>query len=199
MIGFLRGNIISSSGQKVLIDVAGVGYELISTAALVSRLTEGQGAELLVHTDMQESSIRLFGFNDRTEKEVFLLLISVTGIGAKTAVDIISKIDKVELLNIIGREDVAALKQIKGIGGKTAERLVLELKDKVTKIVEINRMIQGSDKSIGNSAVMDETLQALVALGFSRKDSLAALEKIKGQVQSKTDTGEAVRQALAVI
>lgn len=196
MIASLKGQIDQVSGKNVIIDVSGVGYEVLCSTGCVSNLILNQEVKLITYTDVQETSIRIFGFEDFLEKQVFLLLIGVSGIGPKSAIDIVSKINKVELLGVIGREDAVSLKKIKGVGGKTADRLILELKDKVKQLIEANRIVT---EVSGESPRMylDEALEALQALGFNKQQAKQSLELIKENISEKSDTGEIVRMALS--
>ena len=193
MIAHLKGNVLSCSGQEVVVSVAGVGYAVTCTAECLSKVAPKKTAEIIVHTDVQERSIRLFGFSDQLEKQVFNLLTSVSGIGAQSAVDILSRVDKMQLLKLIASLDSAGLRKVKGVGPKTADRLIVELKDKVAELVAAGRMIVPS----AQNTQMDEALQAMVALGFSQSKALNALEKVSKEFSKDGDPGEMVRSALA--
>lgn len=195
MIAYLKGQVKSISGLQVVLDVNGVGYLVSCTSATTLGLKLNTEAEIIIHTDVQETSLSLYGFLDTLELQVFKLLISVSGIGAKSAVDILSKIDKVELLKILSREDSVNLKKIKGVGGKTADRLILELKDKVSALIQNSREIQ---KASGGEFLpqIEEALQALQALGFSAKKSREVLDRISNDLREGADSGEIVRMAL---
>ena len=112
MISSLKGTVAEISGAQVTLEVHGVGYELRCSQACLAALSEGQAAALVVYTDVKEDSISLYGFADRLEKQVFLLLTKVKGVGARTASDILSRVDKVELLRIIGAGDLARLQAV---------------------------------------------------------------------------------------
>ena len=198
MIAQLTGRVSQIFGQTLIVDVNGVGYEVFCSSEAVTKVSINQNTDLIIYTDVQENSIRLFGFSDFLEKQVFLLLVSVSGIGAKTAIEIISKISKLELLSIISREDSLALKKIKGVGGKTADRLILELKDKVKELILANRLITETAGSEPKQE-LEEALEALIALGFSRNQATATLNQIKNQLKDKHEAGEIVRLALAEI
>lgn len=214
MIGALRGRVTELVEEVIVLDVRGVGYELTVTASVLERLgrpvsTGGTGDEiaLVVFTDVKESSITLYGFSDRIEREIFLLLRRVKGIGSRLALNIVSTIGSSGVLRAIGDHDVATLKLVPGIGGKTAERIVLELREQVENFVpardgralpplQISRTrAPGPDV---NSAEGDVIL-ALERLGFSRERASAAvcssLEQI-GQAGKALESGELLRITL---
>ena len=198
MISFLRGKIHSVFGNVVTIDVQGVGYEVHCTQQALVDLQPGNPASLIVHTEMREASLTLFGFVDSIEKQVFLLLTTVKGVGARSASDILSMIDRQDLLRAIGSSDVTRLQRVKGVGKKTAERIVVELRDKVAAFV--------SD-TVGGALVVEqvsdaprkEAEEALVTLGFSRRDAEKALSQIDLELLASLDSGEIVREALRFI
>ncbi len=195
MIAGLTGIIKDISGQEVEINVHDVVYLLHCTSECISGLTINKPATITIHTDVQETSIRLFGFGDRLESQVFKLLIGVNGIGAKSAVEILSRVPKLELLKLLSLGDANGLKAIKGVGAKTADRLILELKDKVSQFIDASRL---QIKSGVKNVQLEEATLALQALGFSLKVATEALSKI-GIENLPKDSGEIVRRALAQI
>lgn len=195
MISYLKGSIRQKVGRMVVVDVNSVGYQVFCTAPLMARLEIDQESEIVTHTDVQETSIKLYGFHDHLELQVFSLLIAVNGIGAKSAVDILSGIDKLDLLKSLNAADLAQLKKIKGVGAKTAERLILELKDKVKDLISDLDCSAADATSNSNK----EAEQALLALGFNQKTVDQAMKKIADQIEVIKDSGEIVRLALANI
>jgi Holliday junction DNA helicase RuvA len=198
MIGFLKGTVHSVSGDTVILDVQGVGYEVWASLASRERAVIGESASFVIHTEVQETMIRLYGFLDHLEKQVFHLLTTVKGVGAKSASEIISKVDKVELLKLIAGGDPVALQRVKGIGKKTAERIVVELKDKVGDYVlaapqSLSRQVE---VRVSNDP-MGEALAGLMALGFPKRSAEEALAQAKAQgLSAGVDAGEIVKQAL---
>ena len=136
MISQLKGTVDSISAAKATIDVAGVGYEVHCSARCVANLELGKPAKIVVYTYVREDAITLYGFEDAVEKQAFLMLTSVQGVGPKSAAEIISAIDKLELLRTIGTGDSTQLQRIKGVGKKLSERIIVELKDKVADFVQ---------------------------------------------------------------
>lgn len=199
MIARLRGTVVEIAGGVVTLDVGGVGYEIACSVSCAAQLEVGGAATVVIYTDVKEDSIKLYGFADTLEKQVFLLLTRVKGLGAKSASDIVSRVDKRELLRTIGAGDVARLQAVRGVGKKTAERIVVELKDKVGEFA-LEREERSREGGVG--APFDEALAALQALGFSSREAEQALARAKAEVAglvTATESGEVVRQALRFV
>ncbi|RIL09605.1 MAG: Holliday junction branch migration protein RuvA, partial [Proteobacteria bacterium] len=180
MISSLRGIIEEVSGNTVTLDVQGVGYEILCSNACLVQLSQGETIRMVIYTDVREDSIRLFGFEDQLEKQVFLLLMQVKGIGPRSSADIVSRINKRELLRAIGAGDVGQLQSVKGVGKKTAERIVVELKDKVAEFV-MERQYTSLVVEREVVGPFEEAAQALQALGFSRRDAEKAIQSAQSQ------------------
>ena len=162
MIGFLTGKIISSKPTKIVLDVNGVGYIVGISINTFEKISGKETASLFIHTSVKEDSISLFGFYSEAEKEMFELLISVSGIGAKIALSLLSGIQTDDLKNAIQSSDISRIIAVPGIGRKTAERLVLELRTKVDQVKEEGTIaIPISIKS--------EAVSALSTLGYNSK------------------------------
>ncbi len=200
MIGQLRGTVESISGSVVVVDVQGVGYEVYCSQGCIASLTLGSLATVVIYTDVRQDEIRLYGFHESLEKRIFLLLITVQGVGPKSALEIISRLEIRELLRAIGQGNVTLLQAIKGIGKKTSERIVVELKDKVAELVA-DRQASGliPERLIGRDSV-EEAMQALEALGFPRKEAERAVESANqhGNLVG-ADSGQIVKQALQYV
>jgi Holliday junction DNA helicase RuvA len=164
MIGFLSGKIISSRPTKILLDVNGVGYAVNISINTFEHISDKESVSLFIHTSVKEDSITLFGFFTEAEKQMFELLISVTGIGPKLAQSILSGIQTDDLKDAIQRGDISRIIAVPGIGRKTGERLLLELKNKVEMITE-----EGG-KEIPYS-IKNEAVAALNTLGYNPKVS----------------------------
>lgn len=200
MFAKLRGVAEDIAGNTVTLDVNGVGYEVFCSSACIDALHIGQIATLVIFTDVKEDSIKLFGFSDALEKKVFLLLTMTKGVGTKTAMDIVSRVDKVDLLKIIGAGDLARLQAVKGIGKKTAERIVVELKDKVASFaLESSTSSRNFNVEVSVYAPNDEACQALMALGFQRAVAESAVAKAISKATNLTDASMIVREALRYI
>ncbi|NMC63747.1 MAG: Holliday junction branch migration protein RuvA [SAR324 cluster bacterium] len=199
MISSLRGILEEVSLGVATIVVNGVGYEVWCTKACQLGLSVGGEVHVVTYTDVKEDSIRLYGFQDSTERQVFLLLLKVSGVGAKSAVEILSHIDKLELLRIIGAGDAGRLQKIKGIGRKTAERIIVELKDRVSEFAESGAGIHAIGQEAQMPEAMQDALAALTALGFAKRDAERAMMSAKGAIRAKMTPGEIVREALRFI
>ncbi len=162
MIGYLTGKIISLKPTKLLLDVNGVGYAVSISINTFENISEKETVSLFIYTSVKEDSITLFGFFTEPEKQMFELLISVTGIGPKLAQSILSGIQTDDLKDAILRGDVSRIIAVPGIGRKTGERLVLELKNKVDQVTETGA------KEIPFS-VKNEAAAALTTLGYNSK------------------------------
>ena len=199
MIAQLRGTIIDLHGSVLTVDVGGVGYEVFASRALVESSEIGVATQVLIYTDVKEDSIRLFGFADSLEKQVFLLLLKVSGVGSKTALEIISGMDGRELLRAIGAADSHRLQSVRGIGKKTAERIILELRDRMAAVAE---ELQGEESGSGKRGAFLDAIQALRALGFSQGDAETAVRAAEqsGKLgESHSDPGAIVKEALRFV
>lgn len=162
MIGYLTGKIISLKPTRILLDVSGVGYAVNISINTFENISEKESVSLFIYTSVKEDSITLFGFFTEAEKQMFELLISITGIGPKLAQSILSGIQTDDLKDAIQRGDVSRIIAVPGIGRKTGERLVLELKNKVDQVAE-----EGT-KEIPYS-IKNEAVGALTTLGYNAK------------------------------
>lgn len=170
MIAHLRGNLLSKSPQNIIVEAAGVGYEVtISIPTFTALPAEGAQVSLLIYTHVREDALSLFGFMDRTEKRLFEKLLSISGIGPKLAVTVLSGLPSERLIAAIHGQDHATLTRIPGVGKKTAERIVLELKDKLQEL--------GSVPVAGSSTpITEDVLSALTNLGYQRPVAQKGLE-----------------------
>ncbi len=178
MIALLTGKLIFKAPTHLTLDVQGVGYEVhipLSTYYALPNLNET--VALNIHTHLREDAIQLFGFLSPREKDVFLLLTTVTGIGPKLALNVLSSMPIVDLLRAIRTEDVEKLATIPGIGKKSAGRIALELKDKVGKIESASGETLVAEAA-GTGGFFDDALSALVNLGYRPHDVKEALRRV---------------------
>ena len=168
MIGFLKGEVFSLELQTVLIDVGGVGYEVYMTTPELLSLKEGEKAFIFTYYHQKEDSVTLFGFLNKKLKEIFELLNSVSGLGPKTAINILSKVSVEELLDGIYKGDVSALTKIPGIGNKIAGRIILELQDKLEERDIDSKGLPIS--SVENKGLVKDAESALMFLGYNKKE-----------------------------
>ncbi len=171
MIGYLSGKIISSKPTKIILDVNGVGYVVNISINTFEKISDKSSASLFIYTHVKEDSISLYGFYTESEKEMFELLISVNGIGPKLALSILSGIQVVDLTSAITSGDISRIISVPGIGRKTAERLVLELRTKVADVSVEGEM----DISSG---IKKEAVSALTTLGYNYKFAEKAVREV---------------------
>jgi len=194
MYAYLQGKFTYKSPAQVYVDVNGVGYELnisLNTFSAIQALHEGR---LYTHLQVKEDAHVLFGFFDKEEKDIFLLLISVSGIGASIARMMLSSMKPDEISKAIIQGDVNLIERVKGIGKKTAERLVLELKDKVGKYSGSQDIVMNA----GNRMERD-ALTAMTALGISRIQAEQSIQKIMRAEPGITILEELIKKALKAI
>ncbi len=171
MIGYLKGNIVSSKPTEIILDVNGVGYLINISINTFEKISGQKEVSLYIFTNVKEDSITLYGFHSESEKEMFELLITVNGIGPKSALSLLSGINSSELKNAIERSDVSRITAIPGIGKKTAERLVLELKSKVEKIAL-------NEEQTVSFGLKKEAIAALNTLGYNLKAAENAIREV---------------------
>ena len=190
MIGYLSGKIISSKPTKLLLDVNGVGYLVNISINTFEQVTGKESVSLFIYTSVKEDSISLFGFFSEAEKEMFELLISITGIGPRLALSILSGIRVEELRHAIQSANISRIIAVPGIGRKTAERLVLELKSKVDQI-------KGEEREISFS-IKNEAAGALTTLGYNSKIAENAVRNILNSEPDIT-LEELIKKALGIL
>ncbi len=194
MIERLSGTLIKKNSNEAVIDCGGVGY-LVSISLNTSDALppEGEKAVLLTILVHREDAMQLFGFSDEAERSAFRLLTQINGIGPKIALSVLSSLDLAELRHHVLTNNVVAIKKIPGIGQKSAERLVLELRDKITKI-EISEQATSADHS---SFIVQEALSALVTLGYNTATAEKAIRKVLAENGSEEIGAEVlIRKAL---
>lgn len=189
MIAYLRGKILEKHPGQTILDVQGVGYDVIIPVSTFSHLRErGDEASLFIHTHVREDAIALFGFQTKEEKSVFEKLIGVSGIGPKLAVTILSGLATADLVQAIRSGDLTRLTKIPGVGKKTAERMVVELRDKLDLLpgVEVKKPVATTPELSGMES---DVLSALINLGSNRTSAEAAVLKLKsGDTPSDFET-----------
>ena len=177
MISFLSGKILEKASNTVIVDVNGVGYEVTVPLSTYYELGEkGDAVDLRIFTYVREDTLQLYGFKTRREKALYLKLLSVQGIGAKSGVAMLSGMNADEIVLAIRTDDVARLTSIPGVGKKTAERMVIELRDKLDDIgVKELPQKPGSDVPESGNEAFDDALSALINLGYQPKAAKKAL------------------------
>ena len=166
MISFIKGKRLEIDPTKIIIDVNGIGYELKISLRTYSEIKEHSVINLFTHLQVKEDSHTLFGFYDKSERKTFLSLLSISGVGPSTAIMILSSLSTSELNHAIISSDVLTIKSVKGIGLKTAERIILELKDKISK--NLNQKNPNNFLVERDNTIKNEALSALSSLGISK-------------------------------
>lgn len=193
MISQLRGKIVSKGEAYVTIDVSGVGYKVFVSGAFLEKLgREQKDEEITVFTYMavRETALDLYGFIDLAEKDIFELLLSISGIGPKSAIGILSSADAHTIQESAAKEDPAYLSKISGIGKKTAEKIVLGLKDKIAHLDPID----GADATTSDGAT---AVEALAALGYSEREAREAVKSLK--MTGEENPQEIIKEALKIL
>ena len=190
MITQIKGKLVEKNPTQVVVDCNGIGYEINISLYTFSSLSSDENIKLFTHLQVREDAHILYGFFSVLERAVFRLLISVSGIGTSTARTMLSSLTPVEIQQAIGTEDVATIQGVKGIGLKTAQRVIIELKDKI-------KSLKGADEIpvFKSNTIKEETLSALEVLGYSRKASEKVVDKlIQGAPDSSVE--ELIKSAL---
>ena len=190
MITQIKGKLVEKNPTQVVVDCNGIGYEINISLYTFSSLSSDENIKLFTHLQVREDAHILYGFFTVLERAVFRLLISVSGIGTSTARTMLSSLTPVEIQQAIATEDVPTIQGVKGLGLKTAQRVIIELKDKI-------KSLQGTDEIpvFKSNTIKEETLSALEVLGYSRKASEKVVDKlIQGDPDSSVE--ELIKSAL---
>jgi Holliday junction DNA helicase RuvA len=199
MIARLSGILIEKSVTQCVVDVHGVAYRVVIPLTTFYELSEiGQPVVIHIHTHVREDAIQLYGFHVQEEREVFELMISVSGIGPKLAINVLSGIAAGELIRAVTEEDLKRLTGIPGVGKKTAERMILELKDKMAKIGR-ETLPGGTDMSKAGGQVKDDALSALVNLGYKGSAVKEVVDRIVREAKEPPSLDRLLKQALRVL
>lgn len=184
MITHIQGKLVEKNPTDVVIDCNGIGYLLNISLHTFSQLPDKENIKLFTHLQVKEDSHTLFGFSSLAEREIFRLLISVSGIGASTARTMLSALTPKQVREGIATENTALIQSIKGIGLKTAQRTIIELKDKILKVYDIDEVSVSQDNT-----AKDEALSALEVLGFNKKQAERVIDKfVASQPQANVET-----------
>lgn len=176
MITHLNGKLVEKNPTFVVLECSGVGYYVNISLNTFSKIPDQENLRLLTHLQIKEDAHTLFGFLDEGERAMFRLLISISGIGASTARTMLSSLSPEQVRDAILSDNVGQIQSVKGIGAKTAQRVIIELKDKVLKLPEM-----GEVSTVTNNTNKDEALSALEVLGFARKQAQKVVDKIAGE------------------
>ncbi len=190
MITHLKGKLVEKNPTYVIIECNGVGYFLNISLHTFSFIKDEENIKLFTHLQIKEDSHTLFGFAERREREIFRLLLSVSGIGSSIARTMLSSLSPDQIRDAIAGGDVATIQAIKGIGGKTAQRVIVDLKDKILKVYDMGEVSLHS-----NNTTKEEALSALEVLGFARRQSGKVVDKVLSQ-DSSLSVEDIIKQAL---
>ncbi len=197
MIAFITGTILDKTPNVLIVEVQGIGYQIFIPLNTFYRLPEvKESVSLYIHTHVREDALQLYGFLTRLEKELFLLLLGVSGVGPKVALGILSGMELTELVQALRDGNVDRLRAIPGVGPKTAGRLVLELREKVSalSLAGLQTPISAGSES---DKIKEDSLSALVNLGYSRNEAKRVIDKIAEGEEEKSDSvEELIKKAL---
>lgn len=176
MIHHLKGKLVEKNPTHVIVECAGVGYFVNISLHTFSKLIDSESISLFTHLQVKEDSHTLFGFVEKSEREIFRLLLSVSGIGSSTARTMLSSLSPAQIRDAIAGGDAATIQSIKGIGTKTAQRVILDLRDKILKVYDIDEV-----STSANNTNKEEALSALEVLGFARRAAEKVVDKVLRQ------------------
>jgi len=190
MITYIKGKLIEKNPTFVVVESGGIGYLIHISLQTYTQIPDSESVKLFTHFHVREDTQSLFGFSSLMERELFRLLISVSGVGTATARIMLSSMSPKEIQQAIASDNVAQLKTIKGIGAKTAQRIIIDLRDKIIKTYNIDDISSPTDNT-----VRDESLSALDVLGFSRKQTERIIDKILRE-NPDLNVQQSIKQAL---
>ena len=176
MITHLKGKLTEKNPTHIIIECAGVGYFVNISLHTFSKLSDSEDVSIFTHLQVKEDSHTLFGFAEKSEREIFRLLLSVSGIGSSTARTMLSSLSPAQIRDAIAGGDAATIQSIKGIGTKTAQRVILDLRDKILKVYDIDEV-----STSANNTNKEEALSALEVLGFARRSAEKVVDKVLRQ------------------
>lgn len=196
MIAYLEGKLIEKSPTLLILEVNGVGYSVNIPVSTYSILGEtGNMVKILTHQHVREDELKLYGFSTKPEKELFELLISVNGVGPRLALSILSCVSVNQFQRSVIQEDLDVLTTIAGVGKKKAQRLIVELKEKLSK-VDLGERKELKDKEAAVAPAHEEAVMALVSLGYTKPDARKALERVTREEKEALPVEELIKRAL---
>jgi Holliday junction DNA helicase RuvA len=190
MIAHLQGKLVEKTPTEVVIDCGGVGYHVNISLHTYSLLPQTETIRLFTYLQIKEDAHTLFGFVEKSEREIFKMLLSVSGIGASIARTMLSSLEPKQIIQALAVGDIAAIQSIKGIGNKTAQRAILDLKDKVLKVYDLDEV-----SMTANNTNKDEALSALEVLGFNKKLAEKVVDKL-ASADPNASVESLIKQAL---
>ncbi|MBI2842546.1 MAG: Holliday junction branch migration protein RuvA [Armatimonadetes bacterium] len=195
MIAHVIGELSVVEADHVVIDVGGIGYKVYAPLSVIAELPKpGAKLKLFTYTHVKEDAITLYGFADTEQQNTFELLLTVTGVGPKVALNILSVLPVESIVEAISRDDYLSLNRVPGVGNKMAQRIVLELKEKMATLAWVERAKKAAAPA--EHAVVQDVVEGLVALGYDRQAARRAAEQAISSATDKKDTSEVLRLAL---
>lgn len=195
MIGFINGKLESIDNNTMTVNCGGVGFEILASQNTLQKIGDiGQDVKVFTYLNVREDEMSLFGFSTTEEKSMFLKLTTVSGVGPKTAIGILSEISLYDLATAILGEDVKSLSKVKGIGKKTAERIILELKEKIDNISQIDKMENAND--MPSSQEFDYAINVLISLGLTKYDATKRIRELAKPEDKAEDIIQKVLRSL---
>ena len=190
MITYIKGRLIEKTPTKIVVESNGIGYEINISLNTYENIPDEENIKIFTYLQRKEDSDILFGFSSQSERSIFQQLISVSGIGSSIARMMLSSLEPLQIQRAIISDDLNTIKSVKGIGLKTAQRVLIELKDKM-----LNLQVEGEIQNFGNNTIKDEALSALEVLGYSRRQSERIIDSI---IQSAPDSSveELIKESL---
>jgi Holliday junction DNA helicase RuvA len=197
VITFLEGTLIEKQPGRAVLNVGGVGYEVLIPLSSFERLPpEGAACKVLTYHHVREDAQELFGFATEQERRLFLLLYSVNGVGPKTALGVLGGLSVREIKTAIAEGDVKRLSSVKGLGRKTAEKIIVDLKDKLTD-GEVLEAVSGAEPSSPEEMRTRDAVLALISLGYKQADALKMIKDVLPKISAGVSVEDLVRRALA--
>ena len=193
MITHIQGRLVEKNPTEVIIDCNGVGYFVNISLHTFSQLPASENVKLYTHLLIREDAHTLYGFSDKAEREIFRLLISVSGVGASTARTMLSSLSPMQVVEAIAANDIATIQSVKGIGLKTAQRVVVDLKDKILKVYGLDEV-----SAVSSNTNKNEALSALETLGFARKQVEKVCDKVLKE-HPDASVEQIIKQALKIL
>lgn len=195
MIAHLNGELAVVEADHVVVDVGGVGYKVFAPLSVIALLPQpGARVKLFTYTSVKEDSITLYGFSDKNEQNMFELLLTVTGVGPKVALNILSVLTVESIVEAISRDDIASLNRVPGVGNKMAQRMALELKEKIATLAWVERARKHARP--GEHDVLVDVVEGLIGLGYDRQSARKAADEAMSATSNKNNESEVLKLAL---
>lgn len=187
MIGYIKGRVLSAKDGTVLIENNGLGYEVVCSTSVYNKLASQKEGEVYTYMAVREDGVSLYGFISLEEKAMFLKLISVSGVGPKMGITVLSGLSLTDLVTKIATQDVKGLSKVKGLGKKTAERIILELREKIGCVDgETGEVLLFNQKPV-ESQVNQDAVLALMSLGFTKQESVEAVKRAQNSGETQIE------------